>query len=47
MTTDVFIAGLVGMIVIALVIGAMTSRREPYEESQRLDQNKNAALGEK
>ena len=46
MTTDVFIAGLVGMIVIALVIGAMTSRREPYE-SHRLDQNKNAALVKK
>jgi|GEM_PF-5795042 len=46
MTTDVFIAGLVGMIVIALVIGAMTSRREPYE-AHRLDQNKNAALGKK
>ena len=44
MTTDVFIAGLVGMIVIALVVGVMTSRREPYE-SQRLDQNEKAALG--
>lgn len=46
MTTDVFIAGLMGMTLIALLVVAITFRRTPLNTARR-DQDNSAVLRKK